>query len=294
MTTCAVTRAAPYSARRSSDFSLADSIRAAIIILIVTLARPAAADETPRTGVIDDAHVINAETQRQINVELLELEQKTGAQLKVWTMTTTQGRDLYSLAMETARKWRLGQNGKNNGALVAIAVKDRKWQIVTGEGVEDVLPDLLTDRIAQSYFVPFFKQGNYSQGIHLAVAAMAQAIADKDHVQLTGVPKVGVPQGHQIDRRFRTATCALNVLYPVAFIAIIAVVASVRRRQYRHRWGGGLGDLLFWSYLLGGSGRGGSWGSGSGGSSWGSLGGGGGFGGGGGGSFGGGGSGGSW
>ena len=63
------------------------------------------------------------------------MEQKTGAQFKVWTMLSSKGRDLYSLAMEKSRAWKLGQKDKNhnNGCLLAIAVKDRKWRVVLDE-----------------------------------------------------------------------------------------------------------------------------------------------------------------
>lgn len=248
------------------------------------------ADDTPRTGVIDAANVIDDATESKLNAWLLELEQKSGAQLKVWTMDTAGGRDLYTLTIETARKWRLGAKDKNNGCLVAVAVKDRKWRIVTGDGVEDVLPDLLTDRIAQSYFAPNFRKGDYSQGIMLGTVAMAQAIAGKYQVQLSGAPNVSIPGQGRGKRGQGGALSACFTMF-VVFIIIAGIAGGSitrNRRRYYSRWGGGLGDALIIASMLSNVSRGGR----SGGGGW--IGGGGGFGGGGGGSFGGGGSGGSW
>lgn len=264
-----------------------------IVIFVVMAAAMRAssvrADDTPRTGVIDAAGVVDDATESKLNAWLFELEQKTGAQLKVWTMETAGGRDLYTLTIETARKWRLGAKEKNNGCLVAVAVKDRKWRIVTGDGIEDVLPDLLTDRIAQSYFAPYFRKGDYSQGIMLGTVAMAQAIAGKYQVQLSGAPNVSIPTQGRGKKSKGGALSACFTMFVVFFIIAGIAGGSItrnRRRSYS-RWGGGLGDALIIASMLSNVSRGGR-------SSGGGWGGGGGFGGGGGGSFGGGGSGGSW
>ncbi len=262
----------------------------AIVAMFLVALPSARADDTPRTGIIDEAGVVDAATESKLNAWLLELEQKTGSQLKVWTMQSTGGRDLYTLTIDTARKWLLGAKGKNNGCLITVAVQDRKWRVVTGDGVEDVLPDLLTDRITQTYFVPNFRKGDYSQGIMLGTVAMAQAIAGKYEVQLSGAPKVVILRGKGRHKSEGSALSACFTMF-IVFVIIAGIVGGSvtrRRRLSYNRWGGGLGDALIVASMIGNMSRG----SRGGGSGWG--GGGGGFGGGGGGSFGGGGSGGSW
>jgi uncharacterized protein len=257
------------------------------LTVVLLCARPTLAGETPRTGVIDDAGIVSAEAERKLNAWLLELENKTGAQLKVWTMHTAGGRDLHELALETAQRWRLGQADKDNGALVAIAVEDRAWRIVTGEGVEDVLPDLYCDQVAQTWFVPYFRRGEYSEGIVQGTVALAQAIARKENVALRGAPRMNLPKARVRQRALGVAPCFVVGL--AAFVILIALTGSLRRRRSYRRWGGGdfwMGMLL--SHLLRSGRGGGGWSGFSGGSGFG------GFGGGGGGSFGGGGAGGRW
>lgn len=113
---------------------------AAVLIVLIACVPMARADQTPRTGVIDDAGVVRPETINNINAWLLELEQKTGAQMKVWTIDTTNGRDIYTLGIETARKWKLGQKKDNNGCLIVIAVNDRKWRIITAKASKTPSP----------------------------------------------------------------------------------------------------------------------------------------------------------
>ena len=116
-----------------------------IIALVSGLISPSAATaqprDTPRTGIIDMAGVVDAQTEAGLNNWLLELEKKTGAQLKVLTIDSTRGRDAHSYAMETAKRWRLGKKQEDNGVLIMIAVADRKYAIVVGQGIEDTLPD---------------------------------------------------------------------------------------------------------------------------------------------------------
>lgn len=265
---------------------------AAVLIVLIACVPVARADQTPRTGVIDDAGVIRADAIGQINGWLLELEQKTGAQMKVWTIDSTNGRDIYTLGIETARKWKLGQKKDNNGCLILIAVKDRKWRIITGEGIEDAIPDLYCDTVAQQYFVPYFRKGDYSQGILMGTAALAKAVAKDAGVELTGMPNINVRS-----RRGR-GTAAGGVASCFSLIVMIVIFSAVfrgGRGRRRYGWGGGnfVTGMILGNVLSGlANSRRSGWGGGS---SWGGGGGfGGGFGGGGGGSFGGGGAGGSW
>lgn len=254
------------------------------------------ADETPRTGVIDRAGVVDAEAEARINAWLLELETKTGAQLKVLTVETTEGRDIYEFGKETFNRWRLGQKGKDNGALVVIAVKDRKWRTLTGEGIEDTLPDAFCDQVATDFFLPNFRRGDFGKGILDGTAVLAQKIAADANVELSGVPRPVMPARREKSRgAVAGALCTVVAVFVLMGIMAGGSMAHRRRRGYRS-WGGNWLAWMMLGQLMGGGRRRGGW---SGGSSWGGFGGGGGlggggFGGGGGGSFGGGGAGGSW
>jgi uncharacterized protein len=279
---------------------------AAIPLLFVALLTPLVlrADETPRTGVIDRAGVMKSGETQQLNAWLLELEQKTGAQLKVLLVPSTDGQDIYQYSIDTARRWKLGQKGKNNGALMVIAVKDRKWHIQTGEGVEGAVPDLLCDEIANTYLLPNFKRGDFSHGVYLGTIELARAIAKDTGVELGGLPAQSAnrssPGRVGQRQRVKASPGCFALMVPIIFFVIIILgIMSRANRMNRGAWGYGrrrssagsfLAGMILNQILSGGRGSGRSgWGGGGG-----FGGGGGGFGGGGGGSFGGGGAGGSW
>lgn len=255
----------------------------------------------------DYANVIDEPQQQRLESALAELEQKTSDQLIVLTIQTTHGRDLYEYGREVFNQAGrtgkgLGVKGKDNGALIVIAVQDRNYRFFIGQGIEDTLPDLYTDQVAQDYFIPNFKRGDYATGIFQGTAAVANRLAQASGATLALVPEAPPTsnrgKGGSSARRSAPnqspgswGPCAVILLF--LFLAIASSAFRRRRRFGQANWSSGgfwagvMVDALLNSSVRSSSG-GSGWSSGGGGFS------GGGFGGGGGGSFGGGGSGGSW
>jgi uncharacterized protein len=73
-------------------------------------------------------------------------------------------------------QWKIGQRGKDNGALLLVSKNDRKIRIEVGYGLEGKLTDLVSGRIIRNVIVPQFKMGNYNQGIIDGVAAMVGVV----------------------------------------------------------------------------------------------------------------------
>jgi len=270
-----------------------------LCLLAALMAAPAVAQTVRLDTYINDyAGIIDNATRQQLETALSELEQKTTAQFVILTIPSTNGRDIYDYGRDVFLKAGatgkgLGQKGKNNGVLLLIAHKDRKYHFFTGEGIEDTLPDLYTDQIAQDFLIPQFRRSNFSAGVRDTGMAIANKIATDEGVTLNNSP---MPQTRTNPRRRGRGAGPAFVF--LVMIVLIVLQAMARHRRYgRARWGSnGFWQALFWSMILnsgsssrrsGGSSWGGGWGGGGGF-------GGGGFGGGGGGSFGGGGSGGSW
>lgn len=221
----------------------------------------------PVDYVTDLAGVLNPEVKARLSGVLRELDEKTTSQVFVLTVDSIDGGSMEEFTINTAMKWKAGRKGKDNGVLIAVAVKDRKYRIEVGYGLEGTLPDSLVGSIGRTYFVPNFRQGDFSSGIASGTLAVSSKIAESVGVELTGV---------QIRRADKGRGNAKYGKLIIPLIFIIFFIISIFSRRGRH--GGG-----FW---IGGGGFGGGLGGGG-------LGGGG-FGGGGGGSFGGGGGGGDW
>ena len=161
-----------------------------LLLLLFVSTAPAQSPDTPRTGIVDQAGVIDSATQGRINAVLMELEQRELAMFKVLVVNSTNGVDPHDYALRTAKKWKLGTRGKDNGMLLLVAVKDRKWRFETGEGLEGAVPDIFTDGVARREMAPRFKQGDYGQGIHAAVLSVARKVgADAGTSTLRTTPR---------------------------------------------------------------------------------------------------------
>ena len=112
----------------------------------------------PGTYVVDSAGIIDPGTERQLEGWLRELEQKTTAQVKVLTVDSTQGEPFFSFVHRHAEAWKLGRKGQDNGALIALALKERKVRIHTGYGLEGALPDSWAGSASRAVASQFFRQ----------------------------------------------------------------------------------------------------------------------------------------
>ena len=94
---------------------------------------------------------------------------------------TTNGVPIFDYALQVAEKWQLGSEDIDDGLLMVVAVNDRDMYILTGYGVEGVLPDAAVNRIIREDITPLFKQNDYGAGILAGVDALkARLVADPD------------------------------------------------------------------------------------------------------------------
>ncbi|MEK7731253.1 MAG: TPM domain-containing protein, partial [Planctomycetota bacterium] len=175
--------------------------------------------QDPGTYVIDRAGIIDDGIERQLEGWLRELEQKTTAQVKVLTVPTTDGEDLFSFVQRHAELWKLGRSGRDNGVLIAVAVKEREDRIHVGYGLESVLPDSWCGSLRRQTFVPHFKQGRFSDGLYQGVVAVANKVADAANVTLTGIPDFR----HRGTRAApRTAFCGAGLVPIIVLIIMVS------------------------------------------------------------------------
>lgn len=244
----------------------------------------------PRGFVSDFAGVVDPGTRRRLELLIQELKQKTGSEIAVVTVRSTQPDTVDDYAMAIAEHWKPGDVAKDNGVVFLVATEDRKMHILTGYGVEGPLPDGKVGAIRDRLVVPAFRQGDFSRGIADATTALASEIAKDAGVTLSGLPTRERPPPQQI------SLLQLILLLVLLFI-VMRMMSAAANQGRRGGWIVVPGDSGFsrsgWRRGGFGGGFGGGLGGGFGDMSGGS-GGFGGFGGFGGGRFGGGGAGGSW
>lgn len=236
----------------------------------------------------DYAGVVSANTAGHLNARLEQFERDTSNQLLVVIYPRMESdSSVEDYTVRVAESWKVGRQGRSNGAVLFAFMQDRQLYLQVGYGLEGAIPDAIAKRIIEREIVPNFRAGNVDAGMIAAVNAMIAAA--KGEYQGTG---------RTVDENRRRGGSGPSGLAPsgVAFLVILfflfMVVRGALRRGGRHRPTvfmnpGRIGVPRTPWWMGGGGSGGGSWGGGS------SWGGGGGFSGGGG-SFGGGGAGGKW
>ncbi|MEP7171044.1 MAG: TPM domain-containing protein [Bacteroidota bacterium] len=234
----------------------------------------------PPRLVNDFAGALSETEINSLEEKLVAFNDSASSQISIVIIHSVGVYDISEYAFQLGDKWGIGRKGKNNGALILVALDDHKVFIATGYGLEGAIPDALAKRIVETQIKPEFKQGNYYAGLDKATDTMIKLASGEYKAEdvTNNVPA--------------TQFAPVIIIILIIFFVFFFKVRSARSYASMN----GMSFWAAWALLNAarGSSRG-SWGGFSSGRGWGGGGSsGGGFGGFGGGSFGGGGAGGSW
>ena len=155
----------------------------------------------PASGyVIDQSGIIDGTARSRIEGWIVELRQKTTAQVAVVTVDSTGPLSIEEYAANLFQRFGIGVGGKqpygakgtgplDNGVLLLVAYKDRHMRIEVGYGLEGAVTDAYSSRIINTIMTPEFKEGRFSDGIEKGTAAIVTLIAKEYNATLTGVPQ---------------------------------------------------------------------------------------------------------
>jgi uncharacterized protein len=241
----------------------------------------------PAAYVNDYARVLSPGARQQLEALCTEVNDKAKAQIFIVTVPSLGDRSVEDYSLDVATKWGVGPKQTSSGALIFLAVSDRKDRIEVGYGLEDILPDGKVGGFMREA-VPILREGNYDAAMMLMTRRVADVIAQNRGVTLSGASPP--PTRTNGSGQGQDSSGILGLILLGVFIFF--VYAMINRGGGSGRGRGGGSGWWIGPLIASGMGRGGWGGGGFGGGGFG--GGGGGFGGGGGGSFGGGGASGSW
>jgi uncharacterized protein len=214
----------------------------------------------------DYANVVSSGTASQLNQILENFERQTSEQILVAVYPKMQSdSSVEDYTVRVARSWRVGQQGKNNGAVLFVFVQDHKMFLQVGYGLEGVLPDALCKRIISEQITPRFKADDFDGGLMAGVQSIIAAT--KGEYKGTGAT---VAEGHVVYDRHAGEVIKIVIIV----VVLVIIILANRNRGYRsggiNYWGGGWSGGGFSAGGGGGgfSGGGGSFGGGGAGGSW--------------------------
>ena len=132
-----------------------------LVLCISVSALPSPANEF---YVNDFANVIDADAEKHIVNISAQIEKSTGAQIVVAAFQNIEGMTEAEYALKIGREWGIGDEKKDNGVLLMLALEERGVRIEVGLGLEGALPDGKCGRIIDEEIIPYFAEGDWSQG----------------------------------------------------------------------------------------------------------------------------------
>jgi uncharacterized protein len=189
-------------------------------------------------AVNDFANVIDPATERELERQIRALQQASGDVVVVATVDTFQPYgDIreYAVRMFENGGRGIGQKGKDNGALVLLAVNDRQVWTEVGYDLEEFITDGFAGETARQAMVPEFRRGDYGAGLLAGVSQIVARIAERRNVTLQDVRPPPRPAAPRVGSG-GTVLLAIFVIFMV--INAIAGRLGGGRRRMRGGWGG--------------------------------------------------------
>ena len=203
-----------------------------------------ALDVPPLQGRINDrASVLSSSASEELENYLAAVERSSGAQIALLTIDSLEGEDLESYSLSVAEKWKLGASGEDNGALLLVAMAEKKIRIEVGYGLEGVLTDAMSGYIIREAIVPEFKNGRFDLGIAAGIKAIGGIV--------TGDAPISAEDIRQSGNQNESGGIPL---FFIIFLFIFIFGRMGRYRRYRRR---GMSPMsaFFLGSMLGGSTR---------------------------------------
>ena len=173
-----------------------------------------------RSRVTDLTGTLSAAEQQALEAKLADWEARTTDQLAILIVTTTKPEPIEQYSIRIAEAWKIGQKGKDNGAILVVAKDDKQMRIEVGYGFEGVLTDLTSRRIIAETIAPLFSKGQFAAGLNAGVDRIIDVVSEGKPL-----PPKAEPQRRAPSRHFDIGTLALILL--VAVPAIGAILRSI-------------------------------------------------------------------
>ncbi|MGB3292922.1 MAG: TPM domain-containing protein [Phormidesmis sp.] len=127
--------------------------------------------------VTDMAEALSDPTEVKLNQLIADLEAQNGSEVAVVTVPNTLPADsTKEFATDLFNAWGIGKAEADNGVLFLIDIGERRVEIETGYGIEEILPDAKVAEIIEQEITPSLKQGDYDSGTLAGTQALVETL----------------------------------------------------------------------------------------------------------------------
>lgn len=193
---------------------------------------------TPLGYVSDYADLIEANWQNRVRGVCKELEDRTGIEMIVVTISTVSP---YLHAREYAQKlyqeWHIGAAQQERGMLLLASLKEQQAVVVLGRNLLSVIGKPQLDELSKQYLIPMFQNAQYGKSLYRTAVGLAATLD-------------GGTQESAQSKRSSSVGFWMNVATGFAMLFVLWRFTRPERRHPFQRWRRG----GYWSTGQGGFG----------------------------------------
>ena len=168
--------------------------------------------------VVDSANVVSPDVEATVGAELQSFRTAGGPQIAVAVVDSTGNASIEDYTIDLANQWGVGDQAKDDGVVILIAVNDRELRIEVGSGVEGDLTDVTAGNIVDQVMVPLLRANDFDG----AVTQGAQAVMKVWRGE--AIPVVTVPSTEQTNE---TPTNSwVGIIFFFLFIGVIGFLVA--------------------------------------------------------------------
>jgi uncharacterized protein len=207
------------------------------LLVLFVVAAPSAQELPPELTrpVNDFANIIDPESERSLEAMIRSLQQASGDVVIVATVDTVAPYadiEEYAVKMFENRGRGIGQQGRDNGLLVLVAIKERDIRVEVGYELEEYITDQFASETSRDYIAPDFRRGDYGAGLISGTSRIIGRIAERRNVALQGV------RAPARQRRRDVGGFGFGTFMTLFIVVMVLRAMTGGRRRGRH-WGGG-------------------------------------------------------
>lgn len=159
-----------------------------LLALLLCIA-PAAMAKVPEPNddfyVLDEAEVLEYETEGLIVFANDLVYEECGAQLVVVTVESTDPSSIDNYAYEILNEWGVGDPKKQNGFVLLLAIEDDNYYAMAGSGLSAELTDGEIKAMLNKQLEPDFAKEDYDAGVRTFFEALLEEVCDIYNIDVT-------------------------------------------------------------------------------------------------------------
>lgn len=203
-----------------------------------------------------------------LNTCAARLEAETKVELCVVALESIGEKDCFDFCYELFQRWGIGKAGQNTGVLICFVLNSHDIRMMTGVGLEGVLPDARCSQIIHETMIPAFRAGDYGGGLCLGALRVYEICTDGEAPEELRTMRSITNRGQYAQAEEEEWMVDLIALLLIVFL-IALVIYSIKKGGGNDHFGSGVGGPMMMGGFGGGSSSfcggfsGGSWGGGS-------------------------------